>query len=307
MKYRRLGKSNLRVSVIGLGTWQFGGEWGKTFEQSEVNAILHRARELGINLIDTAECYGHHLSESLIGPAIQTNRSHWILATKFGHRFHSHMNRTDERSAKDCREQLEASLRALRTDYIDIYQYHSVRDEEFFDDAVRKVLQDAKRAGKIRNIGNSIASKLTNGPQAAASEAAEVDVLQIYYNRLERKAEQVALPEAQRQNLGVLARVPLASGLLTGKYKPGAQFQLNDFRADENPADRDAKLREADQIQKTEVPPGIPMPQWALAWCLQHPAVTATIPGCKDVKQVESNAAAADLSLVRDDHPQAWR
>jgi aryl-alcohol dehydrogenase-like predicted oxidoreductase len=169
------------------------------------------------------------------------------------------------------------------------------------------VLQDAKRAGKIRHIGNSIASKLTNGPQAAASDAADVDVLQIYYNRLERKAEQVALPEAQRQNLGVLSRVPLASGLLTGKYKPGAQFQPGDFRSDENATDRDAKLREAEQIQKAEVPPGVPMPQWALAWCLKHPAVTATIPGCKDVRQVESNAAAADLDLVRDDHPQAWR
>jgi aryl-alcohol dehydrogenase-like predicted oxidoreductase len=307
MKYRRLGKTNLRVSVIGLGTWQFGGEWGKTFEQSEVDAMFRRAKELGVNLIDSAECYGDHLSESLVGGAVQRERADWIVATKFGHRFNGHMNRSDERSARDVSEQLGASLRALRTDYIDIYQYHSVRDQEFFDEAVRKVLQDAKRAGKVRHIANSISSKLTNGPQAADSQRADVDVLQIYYNRLERNAEQVALPEAQKQGVGVLARVPLASGLLSGKYKPGIRFQPGDFRADENPSELDAKLREVEQIQKNELPPGVPMAQWALAWCLKHPAVTCVIPGCKDVRQVESNATAADLDLLRADHPQAWR
>jgi aryl-alcohol dehydrogenase-like predicted oxidoreductase len=269
--------------------------------------MFRHAKELGINLIDTAECYGDHLSESLVGASVQRDRADWLIATKFGHRFTGHMKRSDERSANNVREQLEASLRALRTDYIDIYQYHSVRDEEFFDEAVRKVLREARRAGKIRHVGNSISSKLTNGPQAAASRSADAEVLQIYYNRLERKGEQVAFAEAQKQDLGVLARVPLASGLLSGKYKPGVRFQPGDYRADENPEEIDAKLREVEQIQKNEVPPGVPMAQWALAWCLKHPAVTTTIPGCKDVRQVESNAAAADLDVVRHDHPQAWK
>src|SRR5207248_10735001 len=126
MKYRILGKANLRVSVIGIGTWQLGGEWGKSFTQDEVNAMFDKAKELGINLIDTAECYGDHLSESLIGQAVKKERSKWIIATKFGHKFHSFMNRTDERDMPQVREQLEASLRALQTDYIDLYQYHSV-------------------------------------------------------------------------------------------------------------------------------------------------------------------------------------
>ena len=97
MKYRTLGKTGLSVSVIGMGTWQFGGEWGKTFAQAEVDAMFDRARELGINLIDTAECYGDHLSESLIGNAIQRDRDKWIIATKFGHRFTGFMKRSDER------------------------------------------------------------------------------------------------------------------------------------------------------------------------------------------------------------------
>src|SRR5437867_4674769 len=128
MKYRRLGKTELKVSVIGLGTWQFGGEWGKDFSPEEVRDLVARAKDLGINLIDTAECYGDHLSESLIGDAIRGDRAAWVVATKFGHKYHGYMNRTDERSAGDVRVQLEDSLRALKTDYVDIYQYHSVRN-----------------------------------------------------------------------------------------------------------------------------------------------------------------------------------
>src|SRR5271170_909035 len=101
MKYRRLGKSNLRVSVIGMGTWQLGGEWGKNFTQPEVDAMFDKAREVGINLIDTAECYGDHTSEAFIGAATQRDRSQWIIATKFGHKFHGHLNRTEPRSPAD--------------------------------------------------------------------------------------------------------------------------------------------------------------------------------------------------------------
>ena len=295
MKYRRLGKTNLDVSVIGVGTWQFGGEWGKEFSQGEVDQILGRARELGINLIYTAECYGDHTSERLIGVAVKNRREKWIIATKFGHRFTGFMQRSDERSAGDVKAQLEDSLKALGTDYIDIYQFHSVRDSEFFNEELWKVLWDAKRAGKIRHIGNSISSNLDPKPQAQASARAQVEVLQILYNRLDRRPEESAFPVAQKQDLGVFARVPLASGFLTGKYKPGATFPPGDARHEQKPEEIERKLRDVERIAREEVPPGVPMAQWALAWCLKHPAVTAVIPGCKDVKQVESNAKAADL------------
>src|SRR5213596_566186 len=138
MKYRRLGNTNLKVSVIGIGTWQFGGEWGKEFTQGEAFRMLSRAAELGLNLIDTAECYGDHLSESLIGRAIHRERDKWILATKFGHKFHGNLNRTDERTATHVRQQLEDSLKALKTDYIDLYQFHSVTDLEFENEELRR-------------------------------------------------------------------------------------------------------------------------------------------------------------------------
>jgi aryl-alcohol dehydrogenase-like predicted oxidoreductase len=293
------------VSVIGIGTWQFGGEWGKNFEQAEVDRMFERAREVGINLIDTAECYGDHLSERLVGRAIARDREKWIVATKFGHKFHGHMNRTDERSAADVQKQLEESLGSLRTDYIDIYQFHSVRDSEFLNDALWKILWQAKQAGKIRHIGNSISSGIDGSPQADASTRAEVEVIQVVYNRLERKPEEKVFASCQRQDLGVLARVPLASGFLSGKYRPGASFVAGDVRQGYKREDVDGKLREAERIRKEEVPAGADMAQWALAWCLRHPAVTCVIPGCKDVEQVTANAKAAEL--VNDDHPQSWK
>jgi aryl-alcohol dehydrogenase-like predicted oxidoreductase len=297
MKYRILGKTGLKVSVIGLGTWQLGGEWGKDFTQAEVDAMFDRARDLGINLIDTAECYGDHLAESLIGAAIQRDRERWIVATKFGHKFHGHMNRSEPRSARDVMQQLEDSLRALRSDYIDIYQYHSVRNDEFDDPELREALQRARAAGKIRHLGASI-SPPDNLYQTEGASAAGVEVIQVLYNRLDRRAEAAVLPSCQRQNLGVLARVPLASGFLSGKYRPGASFSGRDFRSGQDPARLRATLEEVQRIAQEEVPAGVDMAQWALAWCLRHAAVTAVIPGCKSVQQVEANAAAAKLEMV---------
>ncbi|MGB7157126.1 MAG: aldo/keto reductase [Tepidisphaeraceae bacterium] len=306
MKYRTLGKTGLRVSVIGIGTWQLGGEWGKEFSQPEVDAMFDKGRQLGLNLIDTAECYGDHTSERLIGGAIARDRDKWVVATKFGHRFHGHMQRSDERSPRDAVEQLEASLKALRTDHVDLLQYHSLADDEFDNVELQQTLIRLKEQGKVRHIGNSIRGN-ADDHQTVRSEAARVETLQVIYNRMDRRPEQRDFPYALAHHLGVLARVPLASGYLSGKYKPGARFTGGDFRAGHTPEDIDRKLREVEQIAKNEVPPGVPMAQWALAWCLQHPAVSAVIPGCKSVEQVESNAKAAELEIVRDDHPQAAR
>jgi aryl-alcohol dehydrogenase-like predicted oxidoreductase len=294
MLYRTLGKTNLNVSVIGIGTWQFGGEWGKDFEQAEVDRMFARGKELGLNLIDTAECYGDHLSESFIGRAVEGSRADWIIATKFGHEYHGYMNRTEPRTAADVEKQLNDSLRALRTDYVDLLQYHSWGDEDFAKQEVRDVLARLIKSGKARHVGNSIGSN-ENVKQVDDSAAAHVEAIQVVYNRLQREPEQRVFPSCQRQNLGVLARVPLASGYLSGKYKPGAKFTGQDHRANQKADVRDARLQQAEQIIRDEVPPGVNPAQWALAWCLKNPAVTCVIPGCKSVVQIESNAAAAGL------------
>jgi myo-inositol catabolism protein IolS len=303
MKYRRLGKTNLRVSVIGIGTWQFGGEWGKEFTQDEVDRMFARGRDLGLNLIDTAECYGDHLSESLIGKAIEQHRGDWVVATKFGHKFHGYMNRTEPRKPEDVVRQLDESLMALRTDYVDLYQFHSWGNKDFDQPEVWNVLEKLLKSGKVRHVGSSI-SPNDNMRQIEMSETAHIETIQVVYNRLDRKPEEAVLPACRRLALGVLARVPLASGLLSGRYKPGKTFAPGDYRGDKKQAEIDEKLRHAEQVRLTEAPAGVDMAQWALAWCLQHEAVTCVIPGCKSVAQVESNAAAADLPMVREDHPQ---
>jgi aryl-alcohol dehydrogenase-like predicted oxidoreductase len=297
MHYRILGGTGLRVSVIGLGTWQYGGEWGRTFSQAEADAILDKAAELGINLIDTAECYGDHLSERLIGDYLSRHdRALWFVATKFGHHFHRFMDRTEDFSPAGVRQQLEASLRALRVERIDLYQFHSGSDAQLLNDDLWTMLAEQKRAGKIRHLGISILGK---GSEAQAQEARRLgaEALQVIYNRLDRRPEQLYFPHARRHNLGILARVPLASGLLSGKYRPGASFPANDWRSTFEAEKMRKDLAEVERIGQTEVPAGVPMAQWALAWCLKNPQVSAVIPGCKDAAQVACNAAAAELQI----------
>ena len=308
MKYRRLGGTGLRVPVIGMGTWQFGGEWGKRFTQQEVSNLLARARELGINLIDTAECYGDHLSESMIGLAIKGGRDHWVIATKFGHRFRDNFDRSDHWSPQEVQEQLEESLMALGTDAIDLYQFHSGSDEAFNQDDLWEMLGKQVKAGKIRHLGISISSRGNKLHQVERAPRVGAGVVQVLYNRLDRGPEEAILPMCRDRDLGVLSRVPLASGLLSGKYRPGMEFTAkDDVRSLQDKADVGRRLALVQEIERTEVPEGVAVASWALAWCLQHPAITCAIPGCKTVEQLEMNASAADLNMVRDDHPQAVR
>lgn len=306
MKYRRLGRTGLTVSVVSFGAWQFGGEWGRQFTQPEVNDLLSRAKAQGINLIDTAECYGDHLSEQLIGNFIKDRRDDWLIATKFGHKFTGHLERWQLWSVADVQQQLEDSLRALQTDVIDLYQFHSGTDAAFDNDELWTMLNKQVQAGKIRHLGLSVSSGFNPDYQIGRAVEVGAGAIQIVYNRLDRQPEATSLPLCQQYDLGVLARVPLASGFLSGKYKPGTEFtNETDVRATHNKTQVQARLQEVAQIQQNEVPAGVPMAAWALGWCLQHPAVTCVIPGSKTVAQVDSNASAANLDLVANDHPQA--
>lgn len=294
MKYRILGSTGLEVSVVGVGTWQFGGEWGVDFTQSEVDAILGTARDVGINLIDTAECYGDHLSEIFIGNSIKNERDKWIVATKFGHHYHGFMDRTRHFDPDNIIKQLDESLKSLKTDYIDIYQMHSGTDDEFETEGLWDVLQRQVEKGKIRHIGLSISSN-KNIYQTSKAKKLGFEIIQVVYNRLDRESEKEVLPKCQDLNLGVLARVPLASGFLSGKYKPDHKFTGTNVRATRPQEEVEKRLKEVMHIQTEEVPAGVSMAAWALAWCLKNPAVTSVIPGCKNPEQVLSNASVVNL------------
>ena len=297
MRYRILGSTGLRVSAIGLGTWQFGGEWGHTFSQADADAILDQAAEVGINVIDTAECYGDRLSESLIGDYLSRHdRTRWIVATKFGHQFKGFMDRSEDFSTAGVRRQLEGSLRALRVETIDLYQFHSGSDRQFQNEDLWAMLAEQRRAGKIRHLGLSIPGKGSE-VQTRQARVLGAEALQVIYSRLDRRAEQLYFPQARLDNLGILARVPLACGLLSGKYRPNATFPSNDRRSALEADRMRADLIEVERIRKTEVPEGVPMAQWALAWCLKNPAISTVIPGCMNPSQVAANAAAAELEI----------
>lgn len=295
MKTRILGRTGINVSVVGVGTWQFGGEWGRTYTATDAREVLAAAQDCGINLIDTAECYGDHLSECLIGETLPGRREDWVIATKWGHKFHECFKRDSCVGPADLVEQLNASLKALRTNYVDLLQFHSGNDAQFATPGMWEAANEAKRQGKVRFLGNSISSNTGDTNQVDRSTAVGVDVIQLIYNRLEREPEAAVFPSCQRQNLGVLARVPLASGFLSGKYQPGHKFPANDVRDVWMKSKQERLLGQVAQIAATEVPAGVPMAQWALAWVLRNPAVTAVIPGCKDAAQVRANAAAVDL------------
>jgi myo-inositol catabolism protein IolS len=168
MKYRRLGKTSLKVSVVGIGSWQLSGEWGQSFTQQEVDRLLGWAGDLGVNLVDTAECYGDHLAEALIGAAIRQKRDDWVIATKFGHQFHpeamqqDHWSpvavRSDHWTPEEVIAQLEGSLRALGTDHVDLYQEHSGPDEVIDHDGLWEVLNQQVAKGTIRHLGISLSS-----------------------------------------------------------------------------------------------------------------------------------------------------
>jgi aryl-alcohol dehydrogenase-like predicted oxidoreductase len=156
----------------------------------------------------------------------------------------------------------------------------------------------------VRNLGISIGSN-RNIYQTDKATEVKASVIQVVYNRINQAPEEEVFASCQRQDLGVFARVPLASGFLSGKYQRGARWAEGDVRHRRNAEDIDKALDEVEAIKKKEVPEGVSMASWALAWCLRHPAVTSVIPGCKSVEQVKTNAEAADL--VEGAHPQDWR
>jgi len=299
MEYTTLGRTGLKVSVMGLGCGgpsRIGKATGRTEEESI--AIIKHGINSGINFIDTAECYGDHLSEQLIAETLQQNRDQWIVATKFGHHYHDRFDRSQLWTADDVRQQLEDSLRALNTDYIDLYQFHSGSDEVFDNDELWDMLAQQVQAGKVRHLGISIGSN-SNVYQTSRATELGASVIQVVYNRLDRVPEEEVFPSCLEQDLGVLARVPLASGFLSGKYKPGTAFtDEKDVRSRHKDEQVQARLKEVERLQQEEVPEGMDMATWALAWCLKHPAVSCVIPGCKNPAQVLQNAMAGDVELA---------
>ncbi len=300
MQYRELGRTGWKVSTVSFGAWAIGGTWGKV-DDKESLAALHRSIDLGVNFIDTADVYGDGRSERLVAQ-LRKERSETIyVATKAGRRLDPHVaggyNRVNLTTF------VERSLKNLNTEAIDLLQLHCPPTEVFYMPETFGVLDDLVHAGKLRHYGVSV-EKVEEALKAI--EYPNVQTVQIIFNIFRQRPSELFFAEAIRRKIGILARVPLASGMLTGKLTFKSTFEADDHRAFNrhgesfdrgetfSGVDYDAGLKAVEEL-RTLIPAGWTMPQFALRWILMHDAVTCTIPGAKNPAQAEDNVRAADL------------
>jgi len=296
MKYRILGKTGLQVSVIGLGTMVHAGHFGPMKDSESLSAI-ETALDLGVNFIDTSDAYGAGYSETLLGNALKGKRDKVIIATKGGNVMVG-PNRGKRIFDPDYISRvMDESLKRLQTDYIDLYQLHNPTVEVIEHGAVWEVLERAKRAGKIRHYGVSI-NTLEEG--IAAVKDGRSETIQIEYSLLAQEPAEKVFPLAQQANVGVIARIPLKRGILTGKLTQAdeVRFQGEDVRARSFKGEAFAQeLAKAEKLRFLVHGQVKSLTQAALAFCIAHPAVSVVIPGARNAEQMRENASAADVEI----------
>jgi aryl-alcohol dehydrogenase-like predicted oxidoreductase len=300
MHYRELGRTGYKVSEVSFGAWAIGGTWGPV-DDSESLAALNKAIDLGVNFIDTADVYGDGHSEQLIAQVLKSRREEVIVATKAGRRLDPHV--ADGYSAANLTSFIERSLKNLDTDCLDLVQLHCPPTDVFYRPEVFGALDDLVKAGKIRYYGVSV-EKVEEALKAI--EYPNVQTVQIIFNMFRHRPSELFFREAKARKVGILARVPLASGLLTGKMTRQTSFAADDHRNFNrhgesfdmgetfSGVDYETGLAAVEEL-KALVPDGATMAQFALRWILMFDAVSCVIPGAKRPSQAEDNIHAADL------------
>ena len=307
MEYRDLGETGMRVSAVSLGTWAFGSEWG-TVSDDDSYACLNRAIDLGVNLLDTADVYGDGHSERLIGRLLKERKDDEIfVATKAGRRLEPHT--AEGYNHENLLGFVERSLENLGLEALDLLQLHCPPTDTYRQDFTFEALERLQEAGKIKNYGVSVE---TVEEARMALEYPGVKTVQIVFNIFRQKPTEEFFPLAEEQRVGVIARVPLASGLLSGKMTAGRDFPEDDhrnFNREGQVFDRgetfsgvpfETGLAAAEELKEL-VPEGYTLAQLALRWILMHPAVSCAIPGAKRTDQVDDNVAAADMPPLSDE------
>ena len=303
MQYRRLGKTGREVSAIGFGAWAIGADWGNVDDAESLRA-LHAAADAGVTLIDTADVYGDGRSERVIGRFLRERSGEkFFVATKMGRRVPVEMKNYTPEAFKDWTAR---SRENLGMDRLDLVQLHCLHPSIYYSPEHFAALDDLVAAGAIANYGVSV-ERVEEGLKAI--EYPGVASVQIIFNMLRQRPADHFLAEAKRRDVGVLARVPLASGLLTGKMSPTTAFDASDHRSYNRHGeafdvgetfagvDYETGLAFVEELRAL-VPAGVTMVQMALRWILEFDAVTAAIPGAKSPEQAKANAAAADLAAI---------
>jgi aryl-alcohol dehydrogenase-like predicted oxidoreductase len=305
MRYRELGRTGWKVSEISFGAWAIGSAWGEV-DDKESLAALHRAIDLGVNFIDTADVYGMGRSERLVARLRKERQETIYVTTKAGRRLSPH---TPEGYNKaNLTQFIDDSLKNLETDCIDLLQLHCPPPVLLYRPEFFSLLDDFVRAGKIRYYGASVE---TVEEALKAIEFPGVQTIQIIFNMFRHRPAELFFPEAKRRRVGILARVPLASGLLSGRMTRRTTFPKDDhrnFNRHGEAFDRGETFSgvdyevglEAVENLRSLVPPGATLAQLALRWILMFDAVTCAIPGAKRADQVEENVRASDLAPLND-------
>ena len=300
MHYRELGRTGWQVSEISFGAWAIGGSWGETDDAESLGA-LHRALDLGVNFIDTADVYGDGRSERLIARLRKERRETVYVATKAGRRLSPHT--ADGYNAANLARFIEDSLRNLETDCLDLVQLHCPPTEVYYRPEVFGALDDLVRAGKIRHYGVSV-EKVEEALKAI--EYPGVQTVQIIFNAFRHRPAELFFPEARRRLVGVLARVPLASGLLSGRMSRASAFAADDHRNFNRSGqafdrgetfsgvDFETGLQAVEEL-RSAAPEGVSLASFCLRWILMFDAVACAIPGAKRAAQAEENVAAGGL------------
>ena len=297
MEKIRLGRSGLEVSPIAFGTWQLGGDWGATDEEAAVAAI-RRAADSGINFFDTAQAYGFGASETILAKALKGRpRDQVVIATKGGLRPIAGGGVERDSSPDWIRRGVDSSLKALGTDYIDLYQIHWPDAKVPFEETAG-ALAELKAAGKIRHVG---VSNFDAADMDEFSRTLPVETLQPVYHLFRRDIEESVLPYAKAHDIGVLVYGPLGHGLLSGALTPETRFSPDDWRSKSDvfqgePYRRNLRVVSAlDRFAQLEL--GTSVSRLAIAWTLANPAVHVAIVGTRNPKHIEDAIAAAELEL----------
>ncbi len=306
MKYRRLGKTGFEVSEVSLGTWQVGGRWGEDFNDSNADQTLNRAIDAGVNFLDTADGYGGGLSEKAVGRIVRKRSEKVYVATKCGRRLKPHT--AEGYTEENIRGFVEASLKNTGLDVLDLIQLHCPPTQVYYNPEVFGALDALQREGKIRHYGVSV-EKVEEALKAI--EYPNLATVQIIFNIFRQRPTDLFFEEAKKKNIGIIVRVPLASGLLTGKLTKESRFSEQDHRTFNREGQRfdrgetfagvdyDTGLESVERLKKL-FSNQADLATIALRWILMFDEVSCIIPGASRPEQAEANVKASDLPPLND-------
>lgn len=313
MREHKFGRTEFTVSDIGFGAWQIGGSWGEVSE-ADGRAALNAALDAGMTFIDTADVYGDGRSEKIIAEVLKARcGTRPMVASKAGRRLNPHV--ADGYTKANIEAFIDRSLKNLEIDSLDLVQLHCPPTDVYYRQEMFEGLEEIRKAGKIKHYGVSV-EKVEEALKAI--EYPGVVSVQIIFNMFRQRPAAVFFQEAKRRNVAVIARVPLASGLLSGKITAATQFAAEDHRNFNRNGEAfdvgetfagvpfETGLAAVEEVRKL-VPEGASMAQFALRWILMHEAVTVVIPGARNGEQAKANAAASDLAALSADVMAASR